>query len=134
MVLLLSYYTCPAILVVGLLSNLLAYLVFTRTHLRKVPSVPYMAAMAVVDSGALITDFIQNGLVQHGIGLITWSGVCQYVTYFNFVFIFLCIWYPVALCVEKFISVYCPLRKAALCTPFRAKVVVIGNMGGTNDF
>ncbi|GFN89285.1 thyrotropin-releasing hormone receptor-like [Plakobranchus ocellatus] len=43
----------------------------------------------------------------------------------RYVFIFLSIWYPVALCVEKFICVYCPRRKATLCTPFRAKVVVI---------
>ncbi|XP_059166162.1 uncharacterized protein LOC131948585 [Physella acuta] len=126
MVMKLSYYTCPAIMAIGVLSNVLSYLVFTRTRLRKIPSVPYLAAMSVVDSGALVTEFIQMGLVQHGLNLITWSGVCQYVTYFNFVFIFLCIWYPVALCVEKLISVYCPLKKAALCTPFRAKVVVIG--------
>ncbi|XP_055890179.1 uncharacterized protein LOC106072300 [Biomphalaria glabrata] len=130
---LISFYTYPVLLVVGLLSNILAYLVFTRTHFRKVPSVPYLAAMAVVDSGALVTDFIQNGLVQHKINIIGLSGMCQYVTYFNFVFIFLGIWYPVALCVEKFIGVYCPLRKATLCTPFRAKVVVIGMaiMAGT---
>ncbi|BFZ09743.1 hypothetical protein BsWGS_12781 [Bradybaena similaris] len=121
----LSFYTVPVLVVVGLLSNILAYLVFTRTRLRRVPSVPYLAAMAVVDSGALVTEFVSNGFVQHGVYIITWSGVCQYTTYLNFVFIFLCIWYPVALCVEKFISVYFPLRKAALCTTFRAKVVVI---------
>ncbi|KAH9488570.1 hypothetical protein Btru_061844 [Bulinus truncatus] len=144
-----SYYTFPMLLVLGVISNLLAYLVFTRTQFRKVPSVPYLAAMAVVDSGALVTDFIISGLPQYNIHIISYvveevymnqyirtnvlyisscpqSGICQYVTYFNYVFIFLCIWYPVALCVEKFIGVYCPLRKASLCTPFRAKVVVIG--------
>ncbi|CAG5123863.1 unnamed protein product [Candidula unifasciata] len=119
------FYTCPIILAVGMLSNLMAYLVFTRTRLRKVPSVPYLAAMAVVDSGALLTEFIQNGIALHGIHIIVLSGVCQYTTYFSYIFIFLCIWYPIALGVEKFISVYYPLRKAALCTTFRAKVVVI---------
>ncbi|XP_005090609.1 uncharacterized protein LOC101863229 [Aplysia californica] len=122
---LLTIYTCPIILVLGLLSNILAYLVVTRTRLRKVPSVPYLAAMAVVDSGALVTDFIQTGLLAHGVNLIGMMGVCQYVTFLHFAFLFLCVWYPVALCVEKFISVYCPLRKAGLCTPFRAKVVII---------
>ncbi|CAG5119987.1 unnamed protein product [Candidula unifasciata] len=119
------FYTCPLLVAVGLLSNILAYLVFTRTRLRRVPSVPYLSAMAVVDSGALVTEFVINGIVLHGIYIITWPGVCQYTTYLNFVFIFLCIWYPVAMCVEKFIGVYFPLRKAALCTTFRAKVVVI---------
>jgi hypothetical protein len=67
-----SYYTCPIIVVIGILSNLLAYLIFTRTRLRKVPSVPYLAAMAVVDSGALLTEFIQSGISLHGINIIVW--------------------------------------------------------------
>lgn len=35
-VMILSYYSCPAILAIGVISNLLVYLVFTRTRLRKV--------------------------------------------------------------------------------------------------
>ena len=68
---LVDYYTSPLIVVLGVLSNLLAYIVFTRTRLRKVASVPYLAAMAVTDSGALITDFIQKGLMKHNIFIIS---------------------------------------------------------------
>ncbi|GFR60522.1 rhodopsin, GQ-coupled [Elysia marginata] len=66
-----DYYTSPLIVALGVLSNFLAYIVFTRSRLRKVASVPYLAAMAVTDSGALITDFIQKGLLKHHIYIIS---------------------------------------------------------------
>ncbi|GFN76470.1 hypothetical protein PoB_000297600 [Plakobranchus ocellatus] len=66
-----DYYTSPLIVALGVLSNFLACMVFTRTHLRKVASVPYLVAMTVTDSGALITDFIQKGLSKHSIQIIS---------------------------------------------------------------
>ncbi|XP_076466176.1 thyrotropin-releasing hormone receptor-like [Babylonia areolata] len=118
-------YGDPIVFVVGLLSNLLTYLVFTRSRFRKVPSVPYLSGIAVADTGFLCTYFLNTLTYIYGYPIMSQKGLCQYGMFANYVFLFLSVWYTVAAMVEKFIAVYWPLKKGALCTVFRAKVVLV---------
>ena len=120
-----QYYGMPIIFALGILGNVMAYQVFTRSRFRKVPTVPYLAGIAVTDGGYLFTYFLSKLTYLYGYPIMSQMGVCQFGMFANYVFLFLTNWYGVAVMVEKFISVYCPLRKGALCTVFRAKVVLI---------
>ncbi|KAL8623198.1 hypothetical protein ACOMHN_048321 [Nucella lapillus] len=118
-------YGDPILFVVGLMSNLLSYLVFTRSTFRKVPSVPYLSGIAVADTGFLCTYFLNTLTYIYGYPIMSQKGLCQYGMFANYVFLFLSLWYTVAAMVERFITVYWPPRRAALCTVFRAKVVLV---------
>ncbi|XP_076445903.1 uncharacterized protein LOC143283543 [Babylonia areolata] len=120
-----KYYGDPVIFAVGMLGNLLAYLVFTRTKFRKVPSVPYLSGMAVVDSGFVFTCFLTTLTYDFQMPIMSQMGVCQFGMFTNYACLFLAMWYLVALVTEKFISVFWPLKKGSLCTVFRAKVVLV---------
>ena len=120
-----QYYGDPIIFVVGMLGNLLTYLVFTRSRFRKVPSVPYLSGIAVADSGFLFTYFLNSLTYVYNLPIMSQMGVCQFGMFANYVCLFLSMWYSVAVVVEKFISVYWPLKKVSLCTVFRAKVVLV---------
>lgn len=119
-----SFYCYPVILSVGSLGNILAYLVFTRTRLKKVSSIQYLAAMTVTDTGFLWTFFLTPLYGYYKVPIIVQDGLCQFMTFLNYVFTFLSIWYLAAMVVEKFIGVYWPLKKSSMCTPFRAKLVM----------
>ena len=120
-----KYYGYPVILAFGSIGNILAYLICTRTRLKKVSSVHYLAAVAVTDTGFLWTSFLTPLYLYYGIPIIVQVGVCQFMTFLNYVFTFLSIWYLVAMIVEKFIGIYWPLKKTTMCTPFRAKIVMV---------
>lgn len=120
-----QYYGDPIIFVIGMLGNLMIYLVFTRSRFRKVPSVPYLSGIAVADSGFLFTYFLTSLTYVYNLPIMSQMGVCQFGMFANYVCLFLSMWYAVAVVVEKFISVYWPLKKGSLCTAFRAKVVLV---------
>ncbi|KAK6169414.1 hypothetical protein SNE40_020476 [Patella caerulea] len=121
-----NYYSVPIIVVLGSIGNILSYLVFTKTRVKKVSSVRYLAAIAITDTGFLWTFFFTPLQMYYNQPIITYVGVCQVVTFLNYAFTFLCIWYMVALVVDRFISLYMPLRKSSMCTVFRAKIVIVG--------
>ncbi|XP_046560815.1 LOW QUALITY PROTEIN: P2Y purinoceptor 1-like [Haliotis rubra] len=119
-----QFYGYPVILTIGTLGNVLAYLIFTRTRLKKVSSVQYLAALAITDTGFLWTSFLTPLYGYYKVPIIIQDGLCQFMTFLNYVFTFLSIWYLVALVVERFIGVYWPMKKSTMCTPFRAKLVM----------
>ncbi|XP_046382002.1 P2Y purinoceptor 1-like [Haliotis rufescens] len=119
-----QFYGYPVILTMGTIGNVLAYVIFTRTRLKKVSSVQYLAALAITDTGFLWTSFLTPLYGYYKVPIIIQDGLCQFMTFLNYVFTFLSIWYLVALVVEKFIGVYWPMQKSTMCTPFRAKLVM----------
>ncbi|KAK7107586.1 hypothetical protein V1264_015484 [Littorina saxatilis] len=120
-----KYYGDPLLFVIGILGNIMIYLIFTRSRFRKVPGVPYLSGIAVADSGYLFTIFLNSLTYGHKLPIMSQMGVCQFGTFFNYACLFLSMWYSVAAVVEKFISVYWPLKKVSMCTVFRAKVVLV---------
>ncbi|KAL8562439.1 hypothetical protein ACOMHN_008583 [Nucella lapillus] len=120
-----QYYGDPVVFTIGMVGNLLAYLVFTRSKFRKVASVPYLSGIAVVDSGFVFTYFLTTLTYFYHVPIMSQMGVCQFGMFTNYVCLFLAMWYVVGLVVEKFISVFWPLKKGSLCTVFRAKVVLV---------
>ena len=120
----LNLYFTPVVIVIGATGNLLAFLVFTVTHLRRQSSSVYLASLALADMGFLLSLFIV-WLTSVKIHLFTRHVWCQAVVYMTYVCTFLSVWYVVSFTVERYIIVWYPLRKDRFCTPRRARIVVL---------
>lgn len=117
-------YCTPPIIVLGLVGNCLSFLVFTRTNQRHLSSSVYLAALAVVDSIFLLQLSLLWPTYLR-VFLIHRQGLCQLIIYTSYVSSFLSVWIVVAFTVERFIVCMSPLRRSTMCTPGRAKAVVI---------
>ena len=117
-------YVVPAVAMVGMLGNLLSFVVFVGTYLRTQSSSVYLAALSVADFGFLLTVFVSK-LGMSGWDLYQHNGWCQFFSYITYVTSFLSMWYVVAFTVERYIATHFPFRRRT-CTCKRATVVVIG--------
>jgi hypothetical protein len=117
-------YAVPVIISFGVLANILICYVFVKTKMKQISTSRYFAAIAVTDTGFLLTTLVIH-LKQFQVPIYTTHGPCQLTIFGNHVFTFLSIWYLTALVVDKHIGVYWPMKKNKMCTVFRAKCVII---------
>ncbi|XP_047122075.1 neuropeptides capa receptor-like [Schistocerca piceifrons] len=122
-------YYMPAIILVGLLGNVLSCVVFLNTHLKLRSSSYYLAALAVADCGFLTTLLLVWLNSSVGVQVFNRNGWCQSLVYMSSVFSFLSVWLIVAFTVERFIAVQYPLHRPRVCTVSRAKTIVLGLVG-----
>ncbi|ELT88617.1 hypothetical protein CAPTEDRAFT_27008, partial [Capitella teleta] len=125
-------YLTPITILLGGFANLLSFLVFTVTHLKRQSSSIYLASLAMADIIFLssLTFIWLGGLPsQMKLSLFHQDIWCQLVLYSTHVTTFLSVWYVVSFTVERYIIVHYPLRKDRYCTPKRAKRVVISLAG-----
>ena len=119
----LDIYMVPIICFVGLTGNLLSFVVFVCTYMRRSSSSVYLAALAITDTLFLICLLVSRGS-QSGNSIYTRNGWCQTFLYVTYLSSFLSVWYVVSFTCERYISVNYPLRRQQLCTKRRAKLVV----------
>ena len=117
-------YFVPVIIAVGLVGNVLSFLVFTYTYLRRLPSSIYMAALAIADTVFLFILFL-SWICNFNILLYHRNVFCQLFTYINSVASFLSVWYVVCCTVERHLIVCSPLQRQILCSRRRARIVVV---------
>ncbi len=88
---LLNIYFTPVIIVIGTSGNLLSFLVFTITHLRRQSSSVFLASLAIADFGYLFALlFIWLPWIR--INIFHRNIICQMVLYLEAVFTFLSVW------------------------------------------
>ena len=87
----LNIYFTPIIIVVGATGNIMAFLVFTVTHLRRQSSSVFLASLALVDLGYLLT-LLFGWLSWIKIHIVHKHVWCQMVLYMEAVFAFLSVW------------------------------------------
>ncbi|XP_069680488.1 thyrotropin-releasing hormone receptor-like [Periplaneta americana] len=117
-------YYMPAIILIGLVGNLLSCVVFLNTHLKMRSSSYYLAALAVADFGFLATLLLVWLNSNVGVEVFNKDGWCQGLVYISSVCSFLSVWLIVAFTVERFIAVQYPLHRPHMCTVARAKAIV----------
>lgn len=118
------YYT-PILVYLGALGNCLSVCVFFSSKLRKLSSSFYLAALAISDTGFLVSLFVV-WLNMVDVGLFNRQGFCQFFVYLTTLCSFLSVWFVVAFTVERFVAVQYPLRRQSMCTVARAKAVLVG--------
>ena len=128
-----NIYLTPMIVIIGVTTNILSTVVFLGTHLRHQSSSIYLAALAIADSGFLVTLLI-GWLSWVKILLFHRQGWCQTVIYIAYVCGFLSVWSLVAFTVERYIAVCHPFSRHVMCTVERAKIVVCALFAGAAIF
>ena len=117
-------YFVPIICIVGAVGNLLAFVVFVASHLRRLSSSVYLASLSLSDLGYLMCVIIKWAS-QRGLDLDKRQGWCQVLAFMRHVWVFLSMWSIVSFTCERYILVCCPFRRQSLCTTKRAKVVIV---------
>ncbi|XP_076763152.1 growth hormone secretagogue receptor type 1-like isoform X1 [Xylocopa sonorina] len=116
------YYT-PMLVYFGSLGNCLSVIVFFGTKLCQYSSSIYLGALAISDTGFLVSVFIV-WLNMVGVGLFNQQGFCQFFIYLTTLCSFISVWLVVAFTIERFIAVQYPLYRQSVCTVARAKLTV----------
>lgn len=119
-----KYYT-PVMVLTGFLGNTLCYLSLRTKPFVKVSAVPYMMAVVMADSIFLIALMLV-WLSHFGIDIYNADFGCHGMRFFTSAWGFLVTWVPVCLITDRLLISY--LRDSAcrtICTPLRAKVIVI---------
>ena len=124
MIHMIDLYGIPIIVMIGILGNVTCFFVFVATYLRRMSSSIYLAALSVTDALFLLTTLLA-WMDNVKIDIYHRQGWCQLLTYVGFVTSFLDVWYVVSFTVERYIAVCFPFKRLDLCTPKRAKIVVI---------
>jgi len=110
----------------GLLGNCLSMCVFFGTKMRYSSSSIYLGALAISDTGYLVSTFIGWLNLMHITNIFSGRGFCQFFIYLATLCCFLSVWFVVAFTVERYVAVRWPLRRQSLCTVVRAKMTIIG--------
>ncbi|XP_047346276.1 thyrotropin-releasing hormone receptor-like [Vespa velutina] len=118
-------YYIPAIILLGLVGNLLSCVVFLNTHLKMRSSSYYLAALATADFGFLVSLLLV--WLNNTVGWMVFNkdGWCETLVYISAVCSSLSVWLIVAFTVERFIAVQYPLHRPHMCTIARAKAIVL---------
>ena len=119
----LNIYVIPIIIFIGVIGNSLSFTVFVCTRLCQQSSSVYLASLAIVDTGFLLS-LLLIWLSWVDVNLININGVCQSVVYVTYVCSFLSVWNVVCFTVERYIVVCYPFKKNIVCTAKKAKLVV----------
>ncbi len=125
-----SMYFIPTMFCVGTVSNTLAVVVFLGSELRQLGVNIYLTALAVADTGYLLSLLIV-WLEAVGWPIFHTSGWCQLVVFLSYTCSFLSTWFVVAVTVERFIAIRLPLKRLTMCTPRRAIIVITSLTAGT---
>lgn len=141
-----EYYYTPFLCLFGAIGNCLSVAVFYfNASQRNLSSSYYLSALAISDTGFLITVFFM-WLESLGVGIITSKFGCPFFMYLSQVTCFLSVYltgkpdqakcmcaiylrnilyfYLVAFTVERFFAVCSPLKRSSVCTVSKAKKVI----------
>ena len=117
-------YMTPLVIVLGLVGNTTAGILFTFSDLKKIPTVHYLIALSVSDSLYLLALFFK-WLGRFDISVYDSAGWCQFFYYILNACQFLSVWFVVCATADRFILHVFPSRRHPANTVLRVKVVVI---------
>ncbi|XP_064626974.1 alpha-1A adrenergic receptor-like [Lineus longissimus] len=128
----LQTYIPPIVGGIGLIGNVLTFMVMNLHHNRRSVMCYYFKVLATSDALTLLSGFIlryvfilrPEWLQIYAVGRI----FCILFYYFNFLFYNVSIWQVAIIALDRFVVVRYPLRASSWCTSKRAKVLVACNL------
>ena len=120
----LHVYYMPSLMALGAAGNVAVSAILLGSSLRRNSANHYLAAAGVSDAFFLL-GLLLLWLENLGLDLYNRKGWCQLISFVNSVCTFLSLWLIVAFAIDRLIVHVLPKRSAKLCTPFRAKIVIL---------
>lgn len=122
----LKKYVPPVLLSLGTFGNLLSFIIMARSMLR-VSTYSYLAVLAVMDILVLYVGLLRMWIGHFSIDVqLTSNLLCKLINFLGYVSSDTSVWLIIAVTIERFIAVKCPLRAPRMCNAFRARFVIIG--------
>ena len=124
---LLLVYVPPILLVVGIVGNILSFVVLVRRSMRHVSTYNYLAALSVADTLVLLIGLLRLWIGQmSGFDLKDSSNVaCKLINVVNYTVSDYSVWLLVAVTVERYIVTAHALQANHMCTTSRARRVML---------
>ena len=120
-----NIYLTPVIIAIGVPTNVISFIIFMHSSMRKQSSNVYLASMALADGGFLLTVLV-NWLSWVDIHVVHKNGMCQMIIYMGSVCSFLSVWNVASFTVERFIAVVFPFHHLRWCSVRLATGIVVG--------
>lgn len=122
----LTMYVPPILLCLGTFGNMLSFVIMAKNML-KGSTYSYLAVLAVMDLLVLYIGLLRMWIGNFSIDVQDTSNyMCKIVNFLGFVSSHTSVWLIIAVTIERFIAVKCPLRAPRICTVNRARFVVLG--------
>ena len=117
----------PIVMAIGFLGNMCSLLVTTRPQFRKRSTYCYLSVLAVADTFVLLilgTAYIIM-MATDSRELLLSAVFCTLVYFLYYQSTHLASWLLVAITIDRYIYIHCPLLRATLCTVRRAQQVCV---------
>ena len=112
----------PIIVPIGMIGNLLSFLIMMQRKNRRISCCLYMAALAICDSVALFRKGYEWLIFMFGKPYV--QSECQILAYLGLGSIQYGMFLIVGMTVDRVIAIKFPLKANIYCTPFRAKLTI----------
>jgi hypothetical protein len=119
-------YLLPFIIGMGIIGNIMSFVVFTFSRLKRMSTSVYLAALALSDTGFLFCVVIGMVDSRLELSILNNTGICEFVVYLTYVFSFTSVWYVNAFTTELYIAVCYSSKVARICTRAFARKATIG--------
>ena len=116
-------YVVPVVIIIGLTGNIVSFLVFMYSYLRRLSSSTYLVALSLADFMFLVCAGV-SWLNMVGIHWYHKAVLCHIFVFLTYVCSFLSVWFTVGFSAERYIAVCMPLHRQEMCTKRRARKVV----------
>ena len=124
------FYSLIIVIIVGIISNMLALIVLSKSHIKKTSTGVYLIFLSFADTIVLSGEFLRwlhgtyNGSHILGIDLMNNSAACcmifNYIRYFGRIW---SCWLIVIITVERYLSIAYPLRVNSVSKPKKAMII-----------
>lgn len=121
-------YVPPILLVLGVVGNLLSFIILMRRSMRGCSTYLYLAVLSITDTLVLIV-----GLLRLWVGELTGydprdhtNGMCKAINVVGYTISIYSVWLIVAVTVERYVAICYPLQSLSLCNRRRACHVILG--------
>ncbi|XP_067685284.1 thyrotropin-releasing hormone receptor-like [Haliotis asinina] len=116
-------YFIPIILITGITGNIISFVVFICSQLKRLSTSVYLAALALADTGFLICVGL-GWLDNVGVNVFRGNGSCQIIVWVTYVFSFLSVWYVVCFTTEMYLTIFHSHIGHKISKPKKARIVV----------
>ncbi|CAG5116623.1 unnamed protein product [Candidula unifasciata] len=120
----LQKFIIPILCLIGLLGNLTSVSIFMSRSLKKKSCCMYLMTKCLTDTLFLAALFVV-WLDRIEVHWFHRHGVCQMIIFITYICGFLSVWLVVMVTVENYIRIRHPYRVHSLCTPGKARVVLL---------
>ena len=118
-----NHFVLPVMVVTGIVGNILTFMVFVLSPLKRQSTSVFLAALAFADAGFLLT-LGAGWLDNFRFSFLKQEAACTLFVYVTYVFSFLSVWFVVCFTTERYLTLFHEDVASRVNHPCKARLVV----------